>query len=153
MSYWTHVNGSLRIDCPHPVKNLDFTRFDTHIKNLFKVVHAHGSKEEWEACNIPYGSEGSLDVNIWINPELNYVARYTINFFGDLRDFEDYQHIEIVNWINELIIKNRLDVRAGIMTIDDRTYQYMAHYDDFCNLVFMSSGFEIIHKLSNLGAI
>ena len=83
MSTWTHVIGSIRFDgllgmTPPP---------DCGIACSFE-----DDKEQWDKCNIPCGSEGSLTILTWQNPK-PAMALYTATIFGDLRDYEDEQEI------------------------------------------------------------
>lgn len=42
------------------------------------------------------GSEGSLKMSVWVNPDKNSMAAYTVSIFGDLRGHDDPQGI--VDW-------------------------------------------------------
>lgn len=135
MSFWTHVNGSLRVDS-----------LTGDMRNLFRTVGFWGKDEEWEACNVPCGSEGSLDISIWYNPQPNDASRYTINFFGDLRGFEEDEQPEIIEWLDNLIKDNNMIIRGGIVTINKKTYRYFEHIDENWDVV--KQGFELIHTES-----
>lgn len=84
MSTWTHVIGSIRFDglpgmTPDPDCGTQCTFED--------------DEEQWDKCNIPCGSEGSLIVSSWRDPSGQGLARDTVTIFGDLRDYEDEQAI------------------------------------------------------------
>ena len=144
MSYWTHVNSSIRIDNPYFVEDKEFKNTDELIRNLFKTVDFNGTKKQWEECNVPCGSEGSLQASIWINKNKNHCGRYAVNLFGDLRDFEELQHKDIVDWINNLIIDNSLSIRDGVMTINEKVYRYNELLDE--NFDIEEQGFVLINK-------
>lgn len=110
MSQWTHVNGSIRVDCLRMMGDtLDF-------KNIFKTCDYNDDDKQWDDCNVPCGSEGSLNINIWESPEKSAMAAYTVNIFGDLRDYDDKD--EIVKWFTG-IVENKLGIiRDAVLTID-----------------------------------
>lgn len=135
MSYWTHVNGAIRVDST-PLTN-------DEVKNLFKTCTFWGTTEEREACNVPRGSEGSLQVSVWVNPVKRDNRRFVITIFGDLRGFEESQHHEIIEWINAIITDNEMSVRDGVLTLNEKTYRYNEIYNDEWDVIF--SGFELVH--------
>lgn len=101
MSQWTHVNASFRLDS---ISRID----DEKIINIFgKAVdynHMYEIEydENWEVKNkekyLPMGSEGTLEMSIWRNPDESCVASTTVSVFGDLRDYESFDEIE--KWFN-----------------------------------------------------
>lgn len=107
MSIWTHVNGSIRVD---HIRNI-FPEID--FKSIFKT--ASWKDEDWDDCNMPCGSEGSLNVNIWTSPDPTNMAAYTVNIFGDLRGYDD--SAEIIDWFHGLITETFHDVRDAVLTI------------------------------------
>ena len=94
MSTWTHVSGCIRIDSFQFMPQPDFKKI--FIKNLW------GEKDDGE-CNMPSGSEGSLDYRIIRNPNPDAMSAYTIAIFGDLRDFGKEDKEELVNWWNRVL--------------------------------------------------
>lgn len=135
MSYWTHVNGSIRVDSVQ-LKNKE-------IKALFKTCKFDSPFEEWEDCNVPRGSEGSLQVLLHFNSSKYEACRVTMTIYGDLRGFEESRHHEIIEWINGIIKDNDMSVRDGVLTLNNKTYRYNEVYNDEYDLV--SSGFELVH--------
>lgn len=118
MSQWTHVNGSIRVDTIRRVMpDLDFV-------SLFKTCTFNSSPEEWAACNVPCGSEGSIQFNIWDNPDKAHLAAYTINFFGDLRDYDDEK--ELVKWLQDTCRELGI-VRDAIMSVDIESKSYSVY--------------------------
>lgn len=140
MSYWTYVNGSIRVDSV-PLKNKE-------IRALFKTCKFGGSVEEWESCNVPRGSEGSLQVLLHFNSSKYEACRVTMTIYGDLRGFEESRHHEIIEWINGIIKDNDMSVRDGVLTLNDKTYRHKEVYNDEYDLV--SSGFEPVHEYKEL---
>ena len=135
MSYWTHVNGSIQVDSV-PLKNEE-------IKALFKTCKFDSPVEKWEVCNVPRGSEGSLQVLLHFNSGKYETCRVIMTIYGDLRGFEESQHYEILDWIHAVIKSNNMSVRDGVLTINNKTYRYNEVYNDEYYLV--SSGFELVH--------
>jgi len=126
MSQWTHVNGSIRID--HLKVMSDYT----DLNSRFKTCGFTDGEIEWKECNVPCGSEGSIQVNIWENPNDHHLAAYTVNFWGDLRDYDDEK--EIVDWFTK-IIKSHM-IRDAVMTIgiEYQSYSvYVSQYDEKTN--------------------
>lgn len=124
MSDWTHVLGVLRIE--------DYTPYNESmgevLGDLFHTFKWGDSAEKRKACNVPAGSEESLQVKVWMNHDKNDTRRYTITFSGDLRDFSDEQGI--VDWVNGLIKKYEWCVRDGVMGINGNLYAVETTYTD-----------------------
>ena len=135
MSYWTHVNGSIRVDST-PLKTKD-------VKGLFKTCKFNSPLEDWEACNVPRGSEGSIQVLLHFNPDRYEACRITMTIYGDLRGFEESQHHEIIEWINGIIKDNDMSVRDGVLTLNEKTYRYNEFFGDEYNII--PHGFELVH--------
>lgn len=102
MSQWTHVNASFRLD--------SFGRIeDEELINIFgkSIDFYHMDEieydENWEVKDkdkyLPMGSEGTLEMSIWHNPNESCIASTTVSIFGDLRDYGDYEEIE--KWFNK----------------------------------------------------
>ena len=94
MSVWTHVAGCIRVDSFRFMPQPDF-------KKIF-VKELWDEKDEGE-CNMPNGSEGSLDYRIIRNPNPDAMSAYTIAIFGALRDFGKEDKEELVNWWNKVL--------------------------------------------------
>lgn len=114
MSNWTHVAGIVRIN--HLVLNPD-DKID------FEMIF--GREVLWDMdwsdieCDprptLPMGSEGSLRMSVWQNPDPNSLAAYTISIFGDLRDHDDPN--EIINWFKEKL--KSFFVRQATITVQN----------------------------------
>lgn len=84
MSNWTHVAGIIRV-------------------NDMYCLSGGISPQNIIGNDIPYGSEGRLNVEIWENPDKSCVAAYTISVFGDLRDHDSAD--DIIDWFKKLCNK------------------------------------------------
>ena len=107
MSVWTHVAGVIRVDSMRGVlPTPDFDKI--FIKSLWGDTN--------ENCNMPMGSEGSLDFRIIENPEKDSLAAYTVVIFGDLRDFGVDDIPEIKDWWARVLKKCRM-IRQAVLQI------------------------------------
>lgn len=112
MSRWTHINGSIRVDSLRLLGDCQEPRFD----KLFKTVTYEDIGDQ--ECNVPCGSEGSIDVKVYTNKNESCIAAYVVSFFGDLRDFGGQEDIESVKkWFNNICSK--LWVRQAVLQILD----------------------------------
>lgn len=100
MSNWTHVAAIVRVD------SLRFVEGDIDFERVFgKQISFHSDASEWDEAMkhperfLPMGSEGSLKMQIWANPDMHSMAAYTIAIFGDLRDHDSAQ--AIVDWFKD----------------------------------------------------
>ena len=132
MSFWTHVNGAIRVDST-PLTNEE-------VKNLFKTCTFYGTEKEWLECNVPRGSEGSIEISIWFNPCEKDNRRMVITMFGDLRGYEEHQHEDFLEWLNKLIDDNTLWVRDGVLTLNEKVYRYD---DDLEKFIFICKEIDI----------
>jgi len=112
MSQWTHINGSIRVDCVRGLQPIP------NFKELFKTCDWADDEDIWDACNVPKGSEGSVKVNIWENPEENHVAAYTVQVFGDLRDFGTPDYPEVKKWFEDICLNKGLEIRNAVLEVD-----------------------------------
>lgn len=104
MSKWTHVSAVIRID--------DFS-FISHrkrntSKTVEKIIGPMCLFEKWNKhSKLPTGSEGSIEYNVVQNKDESSLARFTVVFYGDLRDYDDLQEIK------EWFIKLREEIEAS----------------------------------------
>ena len=114
MSQWTHVNGIIRIDA---IRMLRPKKPNIGIPSFWQDEH--------QAKDIPCGSEGSLNAELWTNPSESALSAYTVSIFGDLRDYDDAE--AIVSYLNQ--ITDGCMVRSGICEIDvEYKFIYLYHY-------------------------
>jgi len=107
MSTWTHVAGTIRVDCFPFMEQPNFKKI--FVKKLW-------DEEDEGDCNMPLGSEGSLDYRIIRNPNPDAMSAYTVVIFGDLRDFGKENQDEIVNWWNR-VLKDCGMIRQAILQV------------------------------------
>lgn len=104
MSIWTHVAGVIRIDgitgaTPKP--------------QLGNICTFYSDPDEWNKCDVPKGSEGSLQYSLWENPNDSHAAKYTVSVFGDLRDYDSIEGI--VAYFKR--ISKRQIIRQGMFSV------------------------------------
>lgn len=112
MSVWTHVAGIIRYD--------DLRSITPESLLLFKYKKALGitcdfedSEEMNELCNVPCGTEGSLQWNLTENPHIDDLAAYIVTIWGDLRDYDDLD--EIKAWFERCVIGEHFLVRNAVL--------------------------------------
>ena len=133
MSVWTHVNASFRLDSFGSIDDSEI------IKTFGKAVdYEHFDEIEYDENlevkdkdqYLPMGSEGTLCMNIWHNPDKHCIASTIVNVFGDLRDFDSIE--EIKNWFNKCC--SRFWVRQAVCQVDcppeQKVFTYKEDEDD-----------------------
>jgi hypothetical protein len=118
MSNWTHVAAIIRVDS---------IRFDNEVKDFTKIFGREclfeSSEEVWDDAYrypnkyLPMGSEGSLKMSVWVNPDPGCLAAYTVSIFGDLRDHDDPQ--AIIDWLEKKIRDNNVSIRNACATVEN----------------------------------
>lgn len=97
MSAWTHVAAIARID--------GYVDSDDMTKIFGKECLWDSDEKVWDdMCNnmaayLPAGSEGTLRMIVWVNPDMDAWSRYTVSIFGDLRNYWDGH--EIIDWFKD----------------------------------------------------
>ena len=108
MSQWTHVAGIIRFD--------GFVKPD--LGKVVSLEYCNMSDDEYEKaceeCEVPMGSEDSLQHQLWTNPREGNAARYTAMIWGDLRDYNDVD--EIVAYFNRIVKGQR--IRQACFEVD-----------------------------------
>lgn len=95
MSNWTHVAGIIRVD--------DLARcLGKKPLNFQKLID-----------DLPSGSEGPLQMSVWVNPAKSCLFSYVISIFGDLRDHHSAE--EIVEWFKKTC--DKFTVRDAAVTV------------------------------------
>lgn len=117
MSQWTHVCGCIRYDSLR-MAGMPYNTIKKIKELIGNPVSYEDSEEKWDACNVPYGSEGSIQFVFWANPSLNALAAFTVGIFGDLRDFGKEDVPKIKEWFEKVTTVEHLIVRAAILEID-----------------------------------
>jgi hypothetical protein len=85
---------------------------------IFKTAFFDDNEKKWAECNVPMGSEGSIHVEIWRNPNESHLAAYTITIFGDLRDHGDEKDGEAFKaWFKDVCKKLRI-IRQAVVQFE-----------------------------------
>jgi hypothetical protein len=110
MSIWTHVAAAIRFDA---MRTLPDARARMH-PVLGNTVSFTDDEQAWLKCDVPCGTEGSLQHTLWENPHLSSLSAYTATIFGDLRDYNNVG--EIVEYLRRCT-QDRF-VRQGVAVIE-----------------------------------
>lgn len=108
MSQWTHVAGTIRIDC------VDHEEVKEQINNVLGQTWRYGDNVNPDTEYAPYGSEGSIQYTITENPDESCIAAFVVTFYGDLRDYEN--DAEIIAWFEKAC--DTFYIRQATITID-----------------------------------
>lgn len=116
MSNWTHVAAIFRVD--------GFRRAYNFTEIFGKELNWNDSMDKWRESEehpeqfLPLGSEGSLEMSVWENPDSSCLAAYTVSIFGDLRDHDNID--EIINWFDEKC--KGIWIRQAVITVENEMY-------------------------------
>lgn len=117
MSQWTHVNGSIRFDALR-IEGMPFNTAKEIEELLGNTATFEDSEDVWDKCNVPHGSEGSIQFHLWVNPNLHHIAAFTVGIFGDLRDFGADDVHKIEEWFKRVTETEHIMIRSAILEID-----------------------------------
>ncbi len=118
MSQWTHVNGNIRIDTLR-MQGMPLCRIEDVKAHMGKTFTYDDPAEKWDECDVPGGSEGSLQFSFWNNPDLSSVAAYSVSVFGDLRDFGSPEDVKLIKeWFKKVTTADGVMVRSAILQIE-----------------------------------
>lgn len=112
MSQWTHVTGGIRFD--GVVMDGNRSMMLKGLKEILgRTCNWDSPSEDWTACNVPCGSEGSLQYHIHeYDKGLPWAV---VVIWGDLRDYSDVKAIS--NWFENVCIGWPL-IRQAILEIE-----------------------------------
>lgn len=113
MSQWTHIAGTIRIDC------FDHEGVEEQIKNVLGKTWKYGDDVAPCIEYAPYGSEGSIQYTITENPEEASIAAFVVTVYGDLRDYDDDK--KIITWFEKAC--NAFLIRQAVITIEVTSYK------------------------------
>lgn len=108
MSQWTHVAGTIRIDC------VDHDEVKEQLKNVLGQTWKWGDNVDSDTEYAPYGSEGSIQYTITENPDESSIAAFVVTFYGDLRNYAN--DAEIIAWFEKAC--DAFYIRQATITID-----------------------------------
>ena len=116
MSQWTHVNGNIRIDY---IRLSEEDSLIGKIKEIFgkEILWGDGEKAWDEGTKLPCGSEGSLEYKIYESPDPCHIAAYSVNVFGDLRNYGNNDINLIEQWFANIV--KVFNIRDAVITIND----------------------------------
>lgn len=112
MSQWSHINGNIRVDSLCGLLPDETPKFN----EIFKTCNFEDEEEKWNNCNVPCGSEGSVQVSIYQNPDPSCLSQYSISIYGDLRDYSNKD--EVKQWFEEICTKKDLIIRNAELTCE-----------------------------------
>ena len=113
MSQWTHVNASFRLDSFGVISD----------EKIYDVFGRYVSWDDLcdydgEYKSTPMGSEGSLEISIYHNPDESCISSTQVSVFGDLRDFGGDRDIaKLKEWFDECCSK--FSIRQAFIQIRD----------------------------------
>lgn len=117
MSQWIHVNASFRLNSIGRIPDEDLIKIFGKSVDYYHMDELEYD-ENWNIKDkhkyLPMGSEGSLQMSIWHNPEESHMASTTVTVFGDLRDFCSFEEIE--EWFNKCC--NALFIRQAVCQVE-----------------------------------
>ncbi len=123
MSNWSHVAGIIRIDAIR-FEEETVEEATKMFENYFgKELRYNSDYELWNEADehpekfLPMGSEGSLTMSVWVNPDLEYITSYTVSIFGDLRDHDDPD--AIIEWFKGKCESDVIWVRNACITVEN----------------------------------
>lgn len=115
MSVWSQVAMIFRIDY------IDWNGDgELNFEEIFGKTYSWSNREDYKAnpkSYLPMGSEGSLDMSVWVNPCESCVDRYTVSIFGSLRDHEREDVKKLFKWFNDKC--KQLEPRQAVITVDN----------------------------------
>lgn len=121
MSQWTHVAGCIRIDS---LGGGDITKIYELVDKFGRTCQFDDTPEIWERCNVPCGSEGSLQYKISRTGEKDSLDWGLVVIWGDLRDFDDAD--EILQWLEKACAGKM--IRGCAVKIDvEYSQSYLIH--------------------------
>lgn len=127
MSCWAHISAIIRIDA------FRFTEYQTKIirkeirEMLGKECDYEADDDVWDDAAkhpekyLPMGSEGSLQMKIYTNPDISELTAYTVVIWGDLRDAgytEQDLKMEYIEWFKKKLfeINKKYSIRQATIT-------------------------------------
>ena len=135
MSIWTHVSGVIRLDSLRVVYDIT-----PEINKCFKPVRFEDPIKMWEKCNMPRGSEGSLQYMVQENPDESTIASHIVVIYGDLRDYGIDRETEIVTWWRKVL--KQMNSLRGCVGV--RNAVLSAKFEDGSTVVLDEGGKRMI---------
>lgn len=130
MSQWLHVAGCIRIDA---MQFLDGDPIVNLRSSFGNTCSFDDLPEKWDACNVPCGSEGSVQYGIRRTGDDNSMAWGLVYVWGDLRDYENVQ--EVYGWLKRAC-EERL-IRGCSVKVDVEYQKSYVIYNNNLNVLVM----------------
>lgn len=108
MSQWTHVAGTIRIDC------VGHDEVKEQLNNVLGQTWKYGDAVDPDTEYAPYGSEGSIQYTITENSDESCIAAFVVTFYGDLRNYAN--DAKIIAWFEKAC--DAFYIRQAAITID-----------------------------------
>lgn len=122
MSVWTHVSGVIRLDDYSFIKGKRNTK-----KDIEEIIGPMCLFHNWNSkTKLPCGSEGSLQYSIYESDNEAEIARFTVMFWGDLRDYDNTD--EIKKWFIEL--KKKFENKKNLICYRDAILKCKCEIND-----------------------
>lgn len=142
MSQWLQVAAIARIDDIR----FDSVSIEEATKRFEKVF---GKECSWETGDfddafehpelyLPMGSEGSLKMCVYVNPDVSSLDSYTVSIFGSLRDRGSVDADEIIEWFKDKV--SSLSTRNAVIDIDVEFDSHKVWVYGADNLVLVKDG-------------
>lgn len=119
MSQWTHVAAMIRFDGLQGLSKPP---------DLGNIALYDDDEATWDECDVPKGSEGSLQHDLLINPDQSCMAAYVGTIWGDLRDYEDVQ--EITDYLNRITKGHSIRQGVAHIAVEYRDVVILKYDDD-----------------------
>lgn len=109
MSVWTHVAGIIRLDSLGAVilrgspEEINRRVKEAIVKTLGQTSSLDSPSDQ--PCTVPTGSEGSLQYEVSHTGGEHELAWGHVSIWGDLRDFEEEDVVELKAWWERILTK------------------------------------------------
>lgn len=126
MSQWLQVAAIARIDSfrfNHDSTEPAIKRFEAVFGK--ECLWGHGDFDDafdHPENYLPMGSEGSLTMSVWENPDISSLAAYTVSIFGSLRDQDEEYAEYIINWFKDKV--SSLATRNAVIDVEVDGYSH-----------------------------
>lgn len=117
MSQWTHVNASFRLNSIGEIPDeeiIDIFGKQVDYRGMSNIEYDENYEVKDKHKYLPMGSEGTLEMSIWHNPDKSCMASTTVSVFGDLRDYGNFDEIE--KWFNKCC--DKFIVRQAVCQVE-----------------------------------
>lgn len=117
MSQWTHVNAIFRLDSFGKIEDEKITKVfgkQVSYNRMYTIEYDENYEVKNKEQYLPMGSEGTLEMSVWHNPDKCCMASTTVSVFGDLKDYGSFD--EIKEWFKKCC--EHFMVRQAVCQVD-----------------------------------